>query len=236
MAAPLLVGLTHLVDQAALAHRRERKLRATFARFVSPAALREILAGPEPVLGGEAREITVLFADLRGFTALAETSPPALTAARLNEHLGVMSRIILAHGGMVDKFLGDAVMGVFGAPLPLADHCRQALAAAVEIRQALDRPGMLAPGIGMASGWALVGNVGSKERLEYTAVGDPVNLAARLEEMAGPNEILAAKSCFSAPPGVGWESLGATRIRGREAPVLIYRSVIRVTESMANPR
>ncbi len=236
MAAPLLVGLTYLVDQAAMAHRRERKLHTTFARFISPAALREILAGPEPVLGGEAREITVLFADLRGFTALAEMSPPALTAARLNEHLGLMSRIILARGGMIDKFLGDAVMGVFGAPLPLVDHRREALEAALAIRQALDRPGMLPPGIGIASGWALVGNVGSKERLEYTAVGDPVNLAARLEEMAGPNEIMAAESCFALPPGGEWESLGATRIRGREAPILIYRSVMHVTESRVNPR
>ena len=230
LAALGLTGAAHLLDAAAESRRREQGIRKAFAKYVSPEVLREILAGPEPVLGGEAREITVLFADLRGFTALAEGRPPDLVAAELNSHLGLMSQAILEAGGMVDKFMGDAVMGIFGAPLPQADHRRRALTAAAAIRELLNRPGFLPPGIGLASGRALVGNTGSPDRLAYTAVGDLVNLAARLEELAGPNEILAA-GCFSGgAPDPGWEPLGEIRLRGRESPVMVYRSVMGVTD------
>lgn len=215
--------VSHLIAHAAETHRRERRLRAAFARFVSPEVLRQILAGPEPALGGEAREVTVLFADLRGFTRYAEEEPPEVVVARLNEHLGLMSHAVHAHGGMVDKFLGDAVMAVFGAPLPDPEHRRHALAAAEAIRAALDGPGFLPVGIGLASGMVVVGNIGSPERLEYTAVGDPVNLAARLQEMAGPGEILAAESCFPEGPPADWVSLGRLPVRGKSGGVVVYR-------------
>ncbi|MGE5529113.1 MAG: CHASE2 domain-containing protein [Patescibacteria group bacterium] len=229
-AAAFVSTTLHFVDRAARQRHRARRLHAAFARYVSPQALRQIMAGPEPRLGGEAREITVLFADLRGFTAFAEHKPPEAVASALNEHLGLMSRIILASGGMVDKFMGDAVMGIFGAPLPDAEHRRHALAAAVAIQRALRRPGLLPAGIGVASGTAMVGNVGGDERLDYTAVGDAVNLAARLQEMAGPREILAGVACFDGAPGPVWEDRGLIPIRGRAVPARVYRLVMPVTE------
>ena len=211
------------INLSAVAFQRERRLRVIFAKYVSPAALHQILAAPYPVLGGEEREITVIFADLRGFTAYAEGRHPFQVACELNRHLSLMARIVLEAGGMVDKFMGDAIMGVFGAPLMQPDHREKALAAAVSIIQSLSGPGFLPPGIGMAAGRAVVGNIGSEERLEYTAVGDPINLAARLEELAGPGEILADISCFRAAPDANWRVLGEVSIRGREALASVYR-------------
>jgi len=236
LGALIVGGAVQIIERSAASHRREQELRAIFAKYGSAQALEQILAGPTPQLGGEAREITVLFADLRGFSSLAEGRQPAAVAQDLNRHLAVMSRGILAEGGMVDKFIGDGVMGVFGAPLLAADHRRHALAAAATIRRELNQPGYLAPGIGIACGWALVGNVGSGDRLDYTAIGDPVNLAARLEEMAGPNEILAEAGCFCGSPGPGWEVIADVPVRGREAAVTVCRSVMGITDVTVEKR
>ncbi|MDI3280620.1 MAG: adenylate/guanylate cyclase domain-containing protein [Bacillota bacterium] len=195
--------------------REKAYLKHLFERYLSPEVVRELLLRPELAgLGGEKRLITVLFADLRGFTALAERVPPEEVVHLLNAYLSEMAEAVLAWGGTLDKFLGDGILALFGAPLPMPDHAERALKAACEIQERVQRlrtrrdlEGYPAPevGIGIATGEAVIGNIGSRRRMEYTAIGHPVNLANRLEGLARPGEILLARSTYESllhPPPV----------------------------------
>jgi len=209
---------------------RER-YRSVLNKVVSQDVAEELLKG-EVELGGENRLVTVLFADIRGFTALTEGMEPQAVIGLLNECMEYLSSAIDAEGGVVDKFIGDEVMAVFGAPVTQEDHARRALRAALRMRGGMEafnaiRAGRgeapLGIGVGINSGIAVAGNMGSKNRLNYTVVGDMVNLASRLAGQAGPGEILISGSTrLLAGPGVVAPPLGGRALKGFSAEVDVY--------------
>jgi adenylate cyclase len=175
-----------------LAEERERvRIRKAFESYVAPTVVQEMLKHPEQLrLGGERREITVLFTDIRGFTTMSENLDPESLVRLLHDFLNPMSNIIINHGGTIDKYMGDAIMAEFGAPLIQPDHarlaCRAALEMAVTLKNLNDQwqeQGRLPLkiGVGVNSGPVAVGNMGSERLFDYTAIGDNVNLASRLE-------------------------------------------------------
>lgn len=239
VAAPGLALLASFLGTLAVAYatdvRDRRRLRAAFARYVPAAVVDEVVAqaGDDLRLGGVRRDGTVLFCDLRGFTTVAERLEPEAVVALLNAYLSQMSGAILDHGGTVVSFMGDGIMAVFGAPLVQADHADRALAAAREmLGPRLDafnaQVAAAAPlrlGVGVCSGPVLSGNVGSQRRLEYTAVGDTTNTAARLEaqtKTAGVPVLIAdsTRAALHDPAAAGaLREVGELRLRGRDAAV-----------------
>lgn len=171
--------------------RRKREIRQSFGRYLSPHVVDQIVANPESlVLGGERRELTIMFTDLAGFTSLAEEHEPEQVTGFLNDYLTEQTRIILDYEGTVDKFIGDAIMAFWGAPLEMSGAAEKACRAALEMQQSMVRlrKRFAAAGwpelhmrIGIHTGPVAVGNMGSEARFDYTAIGDNVNLAARLE-------------------------------------------------------
>jgi len=210
----------------------QRAIRETFERYVSAHVVERLLADPTRVsLGGKQQMVTILFADLRGYTSLAETLPPDQLVDVLNGHLNVAAHAVLAYDGIISQYAGDLVMAIFNAPLPQEDHALRAVLAALTLRQGMAEyhAGLPAElrmdfGIGIASGEAVVGNIGAKELLHYTAIGDTVNLAQRLEELAGGGEVLLTECTRQLLDGsrICVERKGLTRVRGRSGPVTIY--------------
>jgi adenylate cyclase len=207
----------------------------TFGRYVSPQILDHILAHPEKVrLGGERRDLTILFSDIRGFTSISEASQPEEVVEMLNEYLTRMVDILLKHGGTLDKFIGDAVMGFWNAPADDPDHARHAVACAVEmieetarLREQWEGEGK-APiriGIGVNTGEAVAGNIGSERVFGYTVIGDAVNLASRLESKNKDyvTEIIISESTLERM-GEGFETvyLDDVKVKGKEKAVKIY--------------
>lgn len=212
---------------------RQAKLRGDLSRFVSKELVDAIVSGKHSLaLGGTRQPVTVLFADFVAFTPLAEGRAPEHVVSMLNELFTVLTEVVFRHGGMVDKFIGDCVMGVWGAPVPHADHAARALAAAEDMmrflevgaeqwRDKYDVEVRLA--IGVNSGDAIVGNIGSDKRMEYTVVGDAVNVAARLETIAAPNQVLVGEAT-AALVGAEFELrlLGGRKLTGRQTEIKIY--------------
>jgi len=185
----------------------KRKLQAQhrmFERMVSPAVIKEL--NPDKLqLGGHRAEISILFADIRGFTAFGESADPEVLMNVLNQYLSQAADAILAEEGTIDKFIGDAVLAWFNAPILQEDHTMRAVKAAVAIRNAIEdihrrmqKNFRLPFGIGLHSGEAILGLVGSQRRLEYTAIGDSVNTARRIQENAGENQILISRIAAAA--------------------------------------
>lgn len=211
------------------------RVRDLLDKNVSPAVAAQLLRDGA-ALGGEEREVTILFADLRGFTTLSETLSPPAVVARLNRYLDRMSAVIEAEGGVIDKFIGDEIMALFGAPLPQADAADRALRAALGMRAALAAfnaelaaEGLppLAFGVGLNTGRVVAGNIGSHRRLNYSVIGDAVNLAARLQTLTRQAEyatdiIVSAATLAAAvtPPPV--RSLGAVTVKGRSGAVEVF--------------
>jgi adenylate cyclase len=220
------------------------RMRKLFARYTSDAVVEEILKSPDSVvLTGEKREVTILFADIRNFTGLADSLPPEQTVGVLNQVLGGLSDAVLTCGGTLDKFLGDGLMAVFGAPVFRDDDALRALQSAkmmmafmVELRQRAEaewattregRPLTLELGIGINSGMAVAGNIGGAMRTEYTCIGDSVNVAARLCALAGPGEILVGERTVELLAGheAGFEELPPVRLKGKPHPVPLFRAL-----------
>jgi class 3 adenylate cyclase len=211
---------------------------AVVDREASTRALREFVPsqvadrlGSAP-LEPEEVEATILFSDIRGFTTLSERLSPKEVASVLAVHLAAMAEVVLAHGGTIDKFAGDAVMAVFGAPDHVPDHAERALrcALAMQARQAELNDGAELPlemGIGVNTGVVIAGTVGGAGRLDYTVVGDAVNVAQRLQSAAGPGEVVASASTVAAAPGLTAEPAGAQEVKGRREPVEVYRLTAR---------
>jgi adenylate cyclase len=216
-----------------------QRVRDAFARFVPEPVVSEVLskAGQDLRLGGVRREATVLFADLRGFTAFAETLAPDRVIGVLNTYLESMSDAILDHGGTLVAYMGDGIMAVFGAPLEQSDHADRALAAAREMAgERLARfnawlaeaghDDAFSMGIGLNSGEVMSGNVGSSRRLEYTAIGDTTNTAARLEGMTKgtPHQLFlsdATRSSLTREPD-DLAEVGELDIRGRAQQLRVW--------------
>ena len=209
------------------------RVRKLFARYTSDAVVEEVLRAGEVRLSGEKRAVTVLFADIRNFTALAESLPPEQVMAMLNEVLGELADAVLAFGGTLDKFLGDGLMAMFGAPVCHEDDARRAVECAlammdaVRARNARQTQGpTLELGIGINTGQVVVGSLGSAKRTEYTCIGDAVNVAARLCALAGPGEILTGEdTAVEAQLRGAFEALPAVRLKGKAHAVPLFRVV-----------
>ena len=227
--AALLGGLLARAGFATWQSGKERKLlRNTFGGFVSPAVLKEILSGRlDPKAAGSKREVCVLFSDIRGFTTLSESMPPEQVTSLLNRYFELMAAPVHEHGGMLDKFIGDGIMAVFGAPKESANACADAFAATRRMIDQLElfNQGQIERGepeikigVGLHHGPAILGYVGSKERFEYSAIGDTVNAAARIEGMtkeAGVPVLLSAAVFERLPDKSGIIAIGQVEIRGR---------------------
>jgi adenylate cyclase len=178
-------------------------------------------------LGGERRELSALFLDLQGFTTFSEQHTPEAVVAVLNQAFGVVVDVVMDHGGWVDKFEGDAALCVFGAPADQPDHAAQALAAALQLRDRLAALEEVPPvGIGVATGSVVAGNIGNEKRYEYTVIGDAVNVAARLTELAKahPERVLAAESTVAAAgeAAAHWSQADTIQLRGRATTTPVF--------------
>jgi class 3 adenylate cyclase len=212
---------------------REARLRGDLGRFLSKELVDAITAGKhELALGGRRASVSVVFADVVGFTPLAETRPAEEVVALLNELFTLLTEVVFRHGGTVDKFVGDCIMAVWGAPVFAEDHAERALAAAEDMMRFLEnandgwkeRYGVeIRLGIGVNSGEAIVGNIGSDKRMEYTVIGDVVNVAARLEAIAAPNQVLVSEATEKMSGGrFALRHLGERRLTGRETITQVY--------------
>ena len=207
---------------------REREaLRDTFSRQVGQAGLVELaLAGGEPTVQGESREVTVLFVDLRGYTRYAESHTPQEVVAMLNRFFRIVVAVTNREGGWVNKFEGDAALCLFGAPQDQPDHAERALRAAASMpREIEETEGVLPAGIGVATGEVLAGFVGTSERFEYTVIGDVVNLASRLCDEAKTvrtGVLASAVTVQRADRPEGWHPEGRVSIRGRREKAEVY--------------
>jgi adenylate cyclase len=212
---------------------REEVARANYSRFMPEVVVKQLLENPDSFrLGGANQVITVLFADIRGFTSFAEKKNPEQVVGLLNQYFSAMSEIIFAHGGTLDKYIGDGLMALFGAPTATPDDARNAVNAAVAMQKrfATLNPELVAAGfseiavgIGLHTGEATVGYIGSEKRSEYTAIGDTVNLASRLESNTKGGQILiseaTAKAAGAIFPLLKREPL---MVKNRTQPVDLY--------------
>lgn len=232
----LLVGYISSLGYRYITEQKDRqRIARLFGRYVAPQVVDEILSvGEENLkLGGTRRQITLLFVDIRGFTPLSEKLPPEEVVAILNQYFDKITRCIFENQGTIDKFMGDAVMALFNAPLLLEDHTFWALKAAKEIkeqglelqRKVIDMSGVsLSFGIGINTGDAVVGNIGTMNRMEYTAIGDTVNLAARLESNAEPGQVLVSEAVYREVQGrIPLEYVGKITVKGKSKPVVVYQ-------------
>jgi class 3 adenylate cyclase/DNA-binding NarL/FixJ family response regulator len=206
---------------------------SSFRSFVPEQVAERIAGGDGGVVEQRELEVTVLFSDIRGFSTIAERLSAREIADVVGQHLTAMAEVVIAHGGTIDKFQGDAVMAIFGAPEPIPDHAERALrcAIAMQSRQAeLNVEGWgseavddLGVGIGLNTGTVVAGAIGGGGRLEYTVIGDAVNVAQRLQSEAEAGEIVAAATTVAAAPSVVCEPIGARQVKGREESVEVYR-------------
>ena len=225
--------LTESFNRMARSLREKEMIKRAFTRYVAREVVEEVLKDPEhAMLTGERREATVLFCDIRGFTALAERLTPEQVVGLLNEFYTLMIETVFKHDGTLDKFLGDAVMAVFGAPIAHPDHAARAVMTALDMRRAVGelaarrRAAGLDPfevGIGVSLGEVVAGTVGTEERMEYTVIGDSVNVASRLQDRAKPGSILLSRRTYEAVSDlVDAKSLGAMKVKGKEEEVEVY--------------
>lgn len=227
----VLIGIRFVFNYLTITNEK-RNLKKVFGRYVSEKVLEVILESETlPKLGGIRQYVTIMFADLRGFTSFAETRQPEEVIVTLNTYLSAISECILESGGTVDKYTGDGVMGLFGTPLTMENSAETARNTALSIQEAigqinterrsLDIP-TLEVGIGIATGEVVVGNIGSSSRMDYTAVGNGVNLAARLEELAGEGQILMDGESCKMLHDEGIVFFGTYEVKGRERAIQVY--------------
>jgi adenylate cyclase len=225
--------LTESFNQMARSLREKEMIKRAFTRYVAREVVEEILKDPEKlVLTGERREVTVLFCDVRGFTPMSERLSPEEVVALLNDFYTLMIETTFKHDGTLDKFMGDAVMAIFGAPIAHPDHSARAVLTALHMREGVaglnqrrEEQGKegVAIGIGVSAGEVVAGTVGTEDRMEYTVIGDSVNLAARLVANAKPGQILISHRTWQAVRDVvETRALGAIKVKGKEEEVEVY--------------
>ncbi len=207
-------------------------IQKSFGRYVSQEVLDMILSHPdESWLKGTRSEASILFTDVRGFTAFSETRDPEKVVEALNEYFDIVTQCILNHGGYIDKFIGDAVLSVFGVPVPHTDHAERAIRAAVamqaELKEKAGRNGnplLSEIGIGINSGVVVSGSLGSQVKMEYTVIGDSVNLASRLNGLAHSGEIMISKSIYEVTKDIVLATpLPPQKIKGKAEMVEVFQ-------------
>jgi adenylate cyclase len=234
----VLVYTGNVLGHYLMEAREKRWLRQAFGRYVAPAVVEAITTRPEGLeLGGEEVETTVLFADLEGFTRLSEAMPPQTLIKLLNDYFTPMTQIIMAYRGTLDKYIGDAIMALWGAPVPQADHALRACWAAIEMEKTMTElqeqwraQGLppLVERLGLHTGPVVAGNVGSRDRFNYTVLGDTVTMAALLEEVNkvyGTRILLSEETCQRVKDHLLVRELDRVRVRGRSQNLTIYELV-----------
>jgi adenylate cyclase len=212
------------------------RLRETFGRYVTRQVADHLMKG-NVNLGGELVPVTVLFSDIRHFTSISERMEPRVLLDFLNEYLSGMVESVMHHHGVVDKFIGDAIMAVFGAPVPEPDDALRAVKAALamqarlrKINEVFKARGLpeIRTGIGLHFGQVVAGNIGHVERMEYTVIGDTVNLASRLEGMTkelDSDVVMSADLYEQVAHQVDAEPLQRIKVKGRDRDVMVYRLI-----------
>lgn len=213
----------------------KEKVRALFGKVVSHQIAEELLRSDVVLLGGETRVVTVLFSDLRNFTTTCEKMAPEAVLHFLNRYLDRMARIVEKHGGVIDKFIGDAIMAIFGAPVHQPDHAQRAIKCAGEMHLALDELNrelaaenlpLIGMGVGVHTGEVVAGNMGSENRLNYTVIGDTVNVASRLEsetKSVGHSPLFSQASLDAAAlDHSAVIFIGPLQVKGRKQPIPVY--------------
>jgi adenylate cyclase len=240
--APLAFAWAFFFAASLIEYLREKRTReqavTLFSRFLNPQVVSQLVdkgATPES-LSGQEKEVTVLFSDIRGFTAHSETHSPQEIVALLNRYFSRQVEVIFRHGGTLDKFIGDCIMAFWGAPVERPDHARAAVAAALEMTQVLeafrrelaaqgsDMAEAFDVGIGLHSGRAVVGFIGAEQKLDYTAIGDTVNLASRIEGLTkGVSRVLVSRDTVEAC-GSAFEFAprGSYKVKGRTQEVELF--------------
>jgi adenylate cyclase len=231
----ILVSTGINVHSFLIEERARASLKKAFQSYVAPSVVEEIIKNPERLrLGGERRELTIFFCDVRDFTSLSESMQPEEVVNLLHDFLNPMSKIVVKHGGTIDKFMGDAIMALFGAPLDYPDHAGRACKTALEMKTVMkslckewesqNRPS-LKIGVGINTGEVSVGNMGSDTLFDYTAIGDNVNLASRLEglnKLYDTQIIISNATAQALEPGFILRELDRVRVKGRRQPVAIF--------------
>lgn len=206
--------------------RKKREIKKAFGQYLSPHVVGEISKNPELLkLGGEVKKVTLFFSDIADFTTISEKTPPEELVSKLNLYFSLTTQIIQDRSGTLDKYIGDAIMAFWGAPLSAPDHALSAIISALEIQKELARMNSFVTRIGIHTGDAVIGNIGSNIRFNYTAIGDTVNLASRLE---GLNKKFGTKIIISEPSfnmssnEITARQIGKVRVKGRTEPIKIY--------------
>ena len=255
--APCLTIVLMYVGMSSVSYLAEqgkvRQIKSAFSKYVAAEVVNRLIDRPDLLrLGGERRQLTLLFADLQGFTTLSEQSSPELVGRFVNTYLTAMTHVIMSHGGTVDKFIGDAVMAFWGAPLDDEQHASHAMQAAIAMQQKLEelQPlfiemglGRIIMRLGLHTGPALVGNMGSEDRFNYTAMGDTVNLAARLEsvnKIYGTSILLSSDTVAAMSEPIGLRLVDRVRVQGKRQAVAVYTpcsdtTLIAATERASEP-
>lgn len=223
-----------LIEKYFIEKLRRRKMLSTFKQYMAPQVVDKLTKGNdfEIKLGGEKRDVAVMFVDIRGFTPMSENLQPEQVVQILNEYLSLTTESIFKHNGMLDKFIGDATMAVFNAPFDLEDYLYEAVATAWDIKSGsakLEKKLMeqfgrtVSFGIGVNCGDAVVGNIGCEFRMDYTAIGDTVNTAARLESKAKPGQILISEKLYQAlSDRIEAEEVGEMELKGKSNKIMVY--------------
>ncbi len=235
--AAVLILIAFILIRYLVIHREKQRIISNYGKYLSPEIARSIAdIGEENLsLGGIKKDIAVLFVDIRSFTTLSESLPPERVFEMLNQYLTITTKAIFDQKGTVDKFIGDATMGVFNAPLDLEDYTYRAVMAGlemVELSKHLDEKlpedlrGRVAFGVGINCGEAVVGNIGTDFRMEYTAIGDTVNTASRLEGQAKGGTVIVSEAVMNrVSDRIEFESMGSVKLKGKADEVNIYRAV-----------
>ena len=237
IASVIIVMLYFIVEKYFGEKLRRKKVLATFKKYVAPQIVDKISKDGtyELKLGGEKRNIAVLFVDIRGFTPMSESLNPEQVVSILNEYLALTTDSVLSNEGTLDKFIGDATMAVFNAPFDLEDYIYKAILTALAIRDGSDKLAArlqekfgktISYGIGVNCGDAVVGNIGCEFRMDYTAIGDTVNTAARLESRAKAGEILISEAVYREVENrIEAECVGEMELKGKSRAVNVYRLI-----------
>jgi len=247
--AVALVGFGAVVLERRIAsERQKREIRSAFSRYVSSSVVDSILADPSKLkLGGDRRTMTVLFSDIRGFTTMSEGLNPETLVETLNTYLSRMTDVVFAHEGVLDKYIGDAVMAFWNAPFDQADHARRAVETALDMLKALEEMNAakrfgereLHIGVGINTGDMVVGNMGSLKRFDYTVIGDAVNLASRLESLTkeyGVRLLVSESTMAGLGDGYLARPVDLVAVKGKKEAVRVFEIVKRAAEATEEER